>query len=108
MNNNPKYFDCQDILNINFPKFKNCNIISLFQKEVYKMDVKAKIDELFSKVKNDPEFLKKFQKAPVKTVEETLGVDLPDEQINKIVEGVKAKITVDKVGNILGEIIGKK
>ena len=51
------------------------------------MDIKAKIDEIVNKVKNDPDIAKKFQSSPVKTVEEILGVDLPDDVINQIVEG---------------------
>jgi hypothetical protein len=31
-------------------------------------------------------------------------VDLPDDMINKVVDGVKAKISVDKAGDMLGSI----
>ncbi|MBR1528901.1 MAG: hypothetical protein IJ642_06335 [Oscillospiraceae bacterium] len=55
------------------------------------MDMKAKIDEIISKTKNDPEFMKKFTSNPVKAVEDVVGVDLPDEQINKIISDVKTK-----------------
>ncbi len=55
------------------------------------MDLKAKADEIISKVKNDPDFSKKFTENPVKAVEEITGVDLPDEQIHKLVGDVKAK-----------------
>ena len=65
------------------------------------MDIKAKVDEVISKVKNDKEFSKKFTENPVKAVEEITGVDLPDEQISKIVSGVKEKASegVSKVKN---------
>ena len=75
------------------------------------MDIKAKINELVEKIKADPSLTEKFTKEPVKTVETLLGIDLPDEQIQKIVDGIKAKISVDKVGGILGSIgnlFGKK
>lgn len=72
------------------------------------MDIKAKIEELVNKVKNDPKFLADFQKDPVKAVESVVGVDLPDDEINKIVDGIKAKITLDKAGDLLGGIFGKK
>ena len=42
-------------------------------------------------------------KDPVKTVEELTGVDLPDDAINKVVDGVKAKLTADKLGGLLGK-----
>lgn len=71
------------------------------------MDIKAKIDELVSKVKNDKEFGKKFKENPTKAIEGVLGVDLPDEQINKIIDGIKAKITVDDVAGKLGGLFDK-
>ncbi len=59
------------------------------------MDIKAKMDEIIAKTKNDPEFMKKFTANPVKAVEEVVGIDLPDEQINKLVSGAKTKIQND-------------
>ncbi len=72
------------------------------------MDIKAKIDELVDKVKGDPELFSKFQSDPAGAVEGLLGVDLPEEQINKVVEGVKAKIKLDEVGDKLSGLFGKK
>lgn len=72
------------------------------------MDIKAKIEELVSKVKNDKDFAEKFKKEPVKAVEGVIGVDLPDDQINKIVDGVKAKISLDSIGGKISGIFGKK
>ena len=75
------------------------------------MDIKAKIEELTKKIMNDKKLQEKFKTNPVEAVEGLLGIDLPDEQINKIVEGIKAKITVDKVSgavNALGNLFGKK
>lgn len=70
------------------------------------MDIKAKIDEVVNKVQSDPKLLENFQKEPVKAVEGIIGVDLPDDVINNIVSGVKAKLGVDKAGDILGKIGG--
>ena len=72
------------------------------------MDIKAKITELVEKIKNDPKLAEKFQKEPVATIEGLIGVDLPDDQVGKIVEGVKAKISIDKLGGALGGLLGKK
>ena len=72
------------------------------------MDIKAKIEEIVSKVKNDPSFLKQFQSDPVKAVESVTGVDLPDDMIKNVVDGVKAKIAIDKTGDALGALFGKK
>lgn len=71
------------------------------------MDIKNKIEELVSKVKNDKDFAENFKKDPVKAVEGVVGVDLPDDQINKIVDGIKAKVSLDDIGDKLGGILGK-
>lgn len=61
------------------------------------MDIKAKIEEIVEKVTKDKDLKEQFQKDPVKAVEKVLGVDLPDDVIEKIVAGVKAKLTGDKL-----------
>lgn len=71
------------------------------------MDIKAKIDEIVNKVKNDKEFGKKFKDSPIKAVEGVVGVDLPDDQIEKVVDGVKAKVKLDDIGDKVGGLLGK-
>ena len=66
------------------------------------MDIKAKIEEIVAKVKSDKTIAERFKKDPVKVVEELLGVDIPDDAVEKIVDGVKAKISVDDVKSKLG------
>ncbi len=70
------------------------------------MDIKAKIEKIVNKLQNDKALLSSFEKEPVKTIEKLLGVDLPDETIRKIVDGVKAKIKVDDVKGILNGVKG--
>ncbi len=70
------------------------------------MDIKAKITETIEKITSDKSLIEKFKKDPIKTVESVIGVDLLDEAISKIVDGVKAKISVDKVGGIVDKIKG--
>lgn len=71
------------------------------------MDIKSKIDELVNKVKNDKDFAENFKSDPIKAVEGLLGVDLPDDQVKAIVDGVKAKIAggdlMDKVSGLFGK-----
>lgn len=68
------------------------------------IDVKAKITELVEKAKKDENFKKELTKDPVKAVEGVLGIDLPDDQVKKIADGVKSKITLDNVAGIAGKI----
>lgn len=71
------------------------------------LDIKAKITELVDKIQKDPKMLDSFQKEPVKTVEGLVGVDLPDDQINPIVDGIKAKLNLDKAAGLLGGLFKK-
>ena len=68
------------------------------------IDIKAKIEEIAKKIASDKELQEMFQKEPTKAVEKLLGVDLPDDLIEKIVAGVKAKLTADKVSGALGAL----
>lgn len=68
-------------------------------------NIKEKIEEVVKKVKNDPNFAKKFQDEPIKAVEEVLGVDLPDDKINEVIKAVKTKIKLDD-SKIFGKIKG--
>lgn len=72
------------------------------------MDIKAKIEELVEKIKGDKDLMAKFQKDPITTVEGLLGIDLPNDQVQKIVDGIKAKIDLDKLGGMLGGLFSKK
>ena len=65
-------------------------------------DVKAKIEELVEKIQKDPALLKRFQSDPIKTVEGLLGVDLPDEKLQPLVAGIKAKLAAGDIGDMLG------
>lgn len=65
-------------------------------------DIKEKIEELTDKIKNDPKMLASFKEEPVKTIEKLIGIDLPDDKIEAIVDGIKAKISLDKLGDALG------
>ena len=68
------------------------------------MDIKAEINKIVERIKNDDDLFEKFKKDPIKAVEGIIDVDLPDDLIEKVVEGVKAKITLDKAGDLLGGI----
>ena len=60
-------------------------------------DIKEKIEELAEKIMKDSALQAQFKKDPVKAVEKLLGVDLPDDVIDKGVKGVQATVAVDKV-----------
>jgi len=68
--------------------------------------IKEKIEEITEKIKNSDDLMAKFKAEPIKTLEGLLGIDLPDELIEKIVDGVKAKISLDKASDLLGGLGG--
>ena len=63
------------------------------------MDLKEQIEKLAESVLKDEKIKDIFTKDPIKAVEKVLGVDLPDEIVEKIIDGVKAKITVDQISD---------
>ena len=70
--------------------------------------IKDKVDGIVDKIKSDKTLMTRFKSEPVKVVEELIGIDLPDDQIEKLADAVKAKIDLDKVGSLLGGLFGKK
>ncbi len=75
------------------------------------MDIKGKIEEIVEKLKKDDDLKEQFTKNPISAIEKLIGVDLPDDKIDAVVDGVKAKLTADKVGDAvkgLGGLFGKK
>lgn len=67
-------------------------------------DIKQQVMQVAEKVTKDEKLMEQFKKDPVKAVESVIGVDLPDDVINKVIDGVKAKISVDKLGGIADSI----
>ena len=79
------------------------------------LDIKAKIEELVKKITSDKTLLANFKKEPIKVVEKLICIDLPDEKIKALVDGVKAKINLDELADkagdikdVLGGLFGKK
>ena len=64
--------------------------------------LKDTIEDVVKKIKADKDIATKFQKDPIGTVEKLLDVDLPNEQLEPLVEAVKAKLSLDDLGDMLG------
>ena len=79
------------------------------------MDIEKIISEVLKKLTNDKALKENFLKEPVKVLEKLTGIDLPDDQINAVITGIKAKLDVDDVAgkakgvmDALGGLFGKK
>ena len=70
------------------------------------MDIKAKIEQAAKKLLSDKNLMAKFEKNPASVIEELIGVDLPDDMVNQLIDGIKAKIKLDQIGNALGGLGG--
>ena len=63
------------------------------------MDIKEQIEKIAEKLQKDKALQAQFHKDPVKAVEKLLGVDLPDDVIEKVVAGVKAKLSLNDLSS---------
>jgi len=70
------------------------------------VDVKELIEKVVNKLEEKGITLEKFTKDPVKILEDILGVDLPDDKIDAIIDGVKLKLGADKAKDVLGSLGG--
>lgn len=69
-------------------------------------EIKELIEKAINKLKEDDDLLENFKKDPVKVVEKLLNVDLPDDKIEAIVDGIKAKLQIDDIADVLGKLGG--
>lgn len=67
------------------------------------MDIKAKIDGIVERCEDNPKFKEDFFQNPATTIRNTLGVEISDEQLETIVEGVKAKLELTGIGGGVGD-----
>ena len=65
------------------------------------MDLKKKVEELVAEIQKNPKLLAQFKEKPVPVIEKLVGMDLPDDQIMMLADLVKAKIDLDKAGDLL-------
>lgn len=70
------------------------------------MDIKEQISSIVEKISKDSALQEQFKKDPIKAVEQLLGVDLPDDVMEKVVSGVKAKLAGDKLAGAADALKG--
>ena len=71
------------------------------------MDIREKIEELWEKIAADDGVLDRFKDEPIKTVEELLGIDLPDEKLRELVAALKAKLDMEAIDDKLDGLADK-
>lgn len=70
------------------------------------MDIQKIIAQAVKTLTENEELLKAFNKNPAKTLEQMLGINLPDDQVNAVVAGIKAKLGLDDVLEMAGKLKG--
>lgn len=68
------------------------------------MDIKEQISKVVEKLTKDEGLRSQFSREPVKAVEKVLGVDLPDELMQKVIVGVKGKLTADNLSGAVDQL----
>lgn len=76
------------------------------EREGIGVDIKELIKKAVDSISEDKSLQEKFQMDPVKALEGILGVDLPDDVVNQVVQGVKAKLTADNVSGAVDALKG--
>lgn len=70
------------------------------------MDIKEQIATAVDKISKDKTLQAQFMSDPVKALESVLGIDLPDDMVDKLVQGVKTKLTADKASDMMDSLKG--
>jgi hypothetical protein len=68
------------------------------------MDIKEQIEKAVEKIQKDSALQAQFKKEPLKAVETALGIKLPDEAVEKITAGVKAKLSADDLSGAVDKL----
>ena len=75
------------------------------------MDIQKIINDVIAKLKDDDQLLANFKSNPTKVLEKLVGIDLPDDKIDPIIDGIMAKLKIDdlaeKAEGIMGGLFGK-
>ena len=70
------------------------------------MDIKEQISKIIEEISKNPNIKDQFDKEPVKVIEKMIGVDLPDDIVMEIIDGVKAKLTIDDASKVVDTLKG--
>jgi len=64
------------------------------------MDIKEQIGKMVEEIMKNPSMKEEFEKEPEKVIEKVLGIDLPDGLIEQVINGVKAKLSIETVSQV--------
>lgn len=70
------------------------------------MDIKKIIEDIVEKIKSDEALQKQFLSDPAGALKKLTGIDIPTDQIEAVITGVKAKLTADNIGGAVKGLSG--
>ena len=70
------------------------------------MDIQKIINDVIAKLKDDDQLLANFKSNPTTVLEKLVGVDLPDDKIDPIIDGIMAKLKIDDLAEKAEGIMG--
>ena len=70
------------------------------------MEIKEQIEKAVGAITSDPKKIEAFKKDPASAVKAILGDKIPADVIDKVISGVKAKLTTDKLSGAAGALGG--
>ena len=76
------------------------------ESEELTMDIQKIINDVLVKLNADDKLKQNFLDNPVKTLEKLTGIDLPDDKINAVIEGIKAKLNLEDLAEKAEGIFG--
>ena len=68
------------------------------------MDIKEQIEKLVEKITKDSSLLEKFKKDPIAAVKDIAGNAIPEDKLDKVVAGIKAKLSADTISDAAGAL----
>jgi hypothetical protein len=68
------------------------------------MDITKIVTGIINKAKADPALLANLTSDPEKTIEGLTGIDIPDGQLDSVVEGVKTQIAKVGISNAMDKL----
>ena len=69
-------------------------------------DILKLAGDVVEKLTKDEKLMDAFKKDPVAVIEKKLGIDLPNDQLNALINGIKAKLKADDVLDAAGKLLG--
>lgn len=70
------------------------------------MDLQKIINDVIEKFKKNDNLKEDFMTNPTKVLEDLVGIDLPDDKINAVIDGIKAKLNLDELADKAGDVLG--